>query len=333
MFCSSCGTKNDDNDLFCRNCGSQLQAVPVAPGGGTYARPAVEGAVGAAWRDISSTPGWLKKMALLCLLGCVPVLNFGVEGYALRWSRDLAMGNRELMPKQVFRKKEILTGFRACLTELIYGSAYFIVATLVWLLLTAFFGLFGYQVAGAMGTLVLVLLILGYALFFYPLQSAAIMRMTIVDYLEGALNIGKIWQAYKRSIGGIMGASLLPIIIVGVIQAVIYAVFMAIIVGTASGAAGMFEDIAYSYGYGYGYAPDSISGLMNMGAGFMFLLFLMALILAMLSMFGQVFCWRAVGHWAARNATEWKNESDEAAVSAQIDEAMQQDPSYSGGAY
>ena len=72
---------------------------------------------------------------------------------------------------------------------------------------------------------------------------------------------------------------------------------------------------------------------MNMGAGFMFLLFLMALILAMLSMFGQVFCWRAVGHWATRNATEWKNESDEAAVSAQIDEAMQQDPSYSGGAY
>lgn len=334
MYCSSCGTKNDDNDLYCRSCGSQLRAVAaVGPAVNTYAPPVIEGAVGAAWRDISGTTGWLKKMALLCLLGCVPILNFGVEGYALRWSRDLAMGNRDSMPKQVFRKKEILTGFRAALTELIYGSAYFIVATLVWLLLTAFFGLFGYQIAGAMGTLVFVLLVLGYVLFFYPLQNAAIMRMTIVDYLEGALNIGKIWEVYKRSIGGIMGASLLPVIIVGVIQAIVYAVFMAIIVGVASGAAGMFEDLAYGYAYGYGYGPDSISGLMNMGAGFMFLLFLMVLILAMLSVFGQVFCWRAVGHWASRNAYEWKDESDEAAVAEQIDQAMQQDPSYSGGAY
>ena len=326
MFCSACGTKNDDGDLYCRSCGSPLR-MAVAPGapGGTYVAPQpVEGAVGAAWRDISGTPGWIKKMVLLCLLGCIPVLNFGVEGYALRWSRDLSMGTRDFMPKQVFRKKEILTGFRACIMEIIYGSAYFLVALLAWLLITAFFGLFGAAAAGIMGTLGAVLLIFGYALFFYPLQNAAIMRMVTVDYLEGGLNIGKIWQAYKRSIGGIMGASLLPVIIVGLIQGIVYAVFMAIIAAMSSGIPGLVENMYYDYGYGYG--MDSLNGLFSLGAGAMFLLFVMGLILAMLSVFSEVFCWRAVGHWSVRNAPEWAEESDEAAVADQIAQATQRQP-------
>lgn len=33
MFCQQCGTKNPDNGKFCRNCGIDLSAISVVPGG------------------------------------------------------------------------------------------------------------------------------------------------------------------------------------------------------------------------------------------------------------------------------------------------------------
>ena len=332
MFCSSCGAQNNERDAYCRNCGAPLaQSAPYGQQPGGYPgqaapyppQPAPEGTVGAAWHDISGTAGWAKKVLLLCLLGCVPILNFGVEGFALRWSRDLALGKREAMPKQVFRKKEILTGFRAWLVRIAYSSAFVIIAAIVLLLLTAFFGLFGYEAAAAMGMLCFVILGIAFALFFVPLENAAIMRMVTVDYLEGALNIGKIWQAYKRSLGSIMGASLLPVIIVGLIQFVVYAVFMAIIMLIAGSAPGILDSMSE--------LRYSMNSLMYGGAGVVFLMFIMEIVMAMLSVFSMLFSWRAVGHWSARNASEWASESDEETFSARAQEREASAPS--GGVY
>ena len=322
MYCSACGSFNDERDQYCRSCGAALSGPVGSPGG--YAPPqAVEGTVSAAWRDITTTQGWLKKVLLLCVLGCVPVLNFGIEGFALRWSRDLMMGAREVMPKQVFRKKEILTGFRAWLARLAYTSGYGIVALLATLLVSGFFGLFSYEAAAAMGVLCMVVFGLGYALFLVPLQCAAIMRMTTVDYLEGSLNLGKIFAGYKRSIGGIMASSLLPIIIVGFIQFILYMLFMVIIMAVGAGSPDMMEGFIYGYGYGY-----ALNGLFSAGAGVLFLVALLGIIMSMLSVFSMLFCWRAVGHWAARFVPEWAAESDEEAFAAY---AGSRDPSMPTG--
>ena len=166
MFCAKCGTDNEAEAAFCRMCGAPLgqtvtvnasqPGAPTAQGAvpPTYgqpqpgvqqpypqyggmppaaqpARPQVEGVLGAAWKDITSTPGWIKKVIILCLIGLVPILNFAVIGYALRWARELSFGQRTSMPEEIFRKKEISTGFCGTLVSFALDCVVLILIMLV----------------------------------------------------------------------------------------------------------------------------------------------------------------------------------------------------------
>ncbi len=66
---------------------------------GGYAAPtgyaaAPQGCLGAAWHDITSSPGWVKRVLLLMVMNCVPVLNFFAKGYNLQWGAQAARGER-----------------------------------------------------------------------------------------------------------------------------------------------------------------------------------------------------------------------------------------------
>ena len=258
-----------------------------------------EGVLSAAWRDITSTPGWLKKLPLLCLLGCVPILDLGVEGYALRWSRELMLGERNVMPQEVFKKKEIITGFRALLIELVMYSVLIVVAGLFGMLMGAFASLFGYQAAIGMVGLVEVVTSLFAFFLFYPFVNAAIMRMVTVDYLEGGLNVKKILAAFRRNMGGVIGASIVPDLVVGLVQGVLIGICVAIVVIAENG----FYPSYFFYGAISGFEPGLFLAL--------FFIILIFIVIAMLSVFATLLRWRAVGHWASRTAPEWKNETDE----------------------
>lgn len=295
---------------------------------GTYQPVSVpEGVLGAAWRDITSTAGWLKKVILLCLLGCVPILNFGVEGFALRWSRDLTLGNREPMPKEVFKKKEILTGFRAWILRIAYDFIYLFLSFLAVVLLAALFGVFSAEAAAGISMLAIFLLVLAYAFFYYPVENAAIIRMVTVDYIEGGLNIQKIWQAFRRSMGSAIAGSVVPPLAVGIIQGILLGLLTAIMTAVATSTFGGYYDMYYYAPYELGYMSDFANTLTGLGAGFVFLYAVICLVNAMLSVFAMLIRWRALGHWAARTAPEWKDESDEETIASMAADRIAQDSS------
>lgn len=291
--------------------------------------PVPEGVLGAAWRDITGTVGWLKKVIVLCLLGCVPILNLGVEGYALRWGRGLMFGNREAMPKEVFKKKEILTGFRALLIRIVYDSVFVILGFLAIILLGAIFGLFGPAAAEVVSLLAIFALCIGYAFFYYPIENVAIARLVSVDYLEGGLNVQKIWGAFRRSMGGAIAGSVVPPLAVGIVQAILMSLVTAIIMGVAAASLG---DMVNTYGGMYDsydmnilfMYDDLLDTLTYLGAGFVFLYTLACIVCAMLSVFGMLIRWRAIFHWTARTVPEWKDESDEETIAAMAAEKMAQ---------
>ncbi|MBN1816567.1 MAG: CD225/dispanin family protein [Sedimentisphaerales bacterium] len=80
MFCSKCGTINDDNAFRCVNCGEQLQAA----GSGVPAQPA--------FNNVGNVPNYLVQAILITLCCCQP---FGIVAivYAAQVNGKLQAGD------------------------------------------------------------------------------------------------------------------------------------------------------------------------------------------------------------------------------------------------
>lgn len=60
-----------------------------------------------AWRDVTSSPGWMGKICLLALVGFVPVFGQVVLfGYLFGWARDIAWGVNGPMPNRIFGNED-----------------------------------------------------------------------------------------------------------------------------------------------------------------------------------------------------------------------------------
>ena len=316
MYCANCGQSNAEGASFCKKCGSPMVKPGAAPVTEVSQAPQPEGCVSAAWSDIRSTPNWFKKTILLCLLSVVPVLNFAVEGYVLRWSRELSFGKRTSMPREIFKKREISTGFFAWIVRLALGGVFGVVSTLaVWFLV----GLFGLASApAAAGFLVILAFACAvFEFFFYgPFINVSVLRMSVVDYLESGFNVGKSWKSFRKNMGGAIGASVLPPIVIGIIEVVII-VLGVVLVGAILAAS---ANAVYS-GYGargasalmYGMNPQAaFTSIIGAGYGVMFLVALFVIIVLMFNTFSMMLVTRAMGHWVARTAPVWAAESDAA---------------------
>lgn len=284
---------------------------------------AQEGVIGAAWNDIKSSPGWLKHVLMLCLIGCVPIMNFAVDGYCIRWGRDLAFGKRSPLPKTIFKKKEISTGFFAYLVAFALSFALTIVVMAISSLLSGIASIpsitFGIIVSGLLTVAAFLFSLLVYG----PCINASVMRMSIVGFLESGFNFRKVFDAFKKAPGGLIGASVLPRLIVGFVAVIVIGIIVAIVIGIAVGIGSAAVNGASSYypygGYGYGggfRSIDALFGLFSGAATILIFFFVAIYILAsMFNVFATLLTYRAIGHWAARNAPEWANEAEDATTS------------------
>ena len=348
MFCPKCGTNNAENSAFCKSFGTPLSvgtpakhvstpsaraatkpaahATPTAHGARaeaqewqqpqpqqrTVARPVQEGCLAAAWRDITSSPGWIKQILILCLVGCVPILNFAIEGYAIRWGRSLSFGKRDSLPSQIFTKKEISTGFFAILVKIAMFSVLILLGLIAALLLASIFGIIGPGAAAIVIFLVAVIALIAGLVLVGPFVDASIMRMSVVGYLESAFNFPKTLKAFAKAPGGAIAASLVPPVLVGVVEGLL-TLIVGLFVAVAS-RAWMSSYYGYgSYGYGYSYMdPTMLYEQIVQGAFAILLVYLILWIVAsMLNTFSSLFAYRAMGHWAARTAPEWASEAEE----------------------
>ncbi len=319
MFCPKCGTNNNEGSAFCKNCGTPLSIQPGAQPEQSYwqqqpaqpATPKQEGVLAAAWKDITSSPNWIKQLLILCLVGVVPILNFAIEGYSIRWGREVSFGERNPLPTQIFTKKEISTGFFAMLVRFALFCAVLLATLAVAFLLGGMFSVIS-PVAGIVVAIIVAVIVgIAWAVLGAPFADASIMRMSVVGYLESAFNLPKTFKAFTRAPGGAICASLVPSIAVGAVAGV----FSAIVGGIASLVVKGAYNSMYgysSYGYYGGYDPFSSFGDLG-GAvlGILFLYLAVMIISSMLSTFGSLLTYRAMGHWTARTAPEWKDESEE----------------------
>lgn len=336
MFCPNCGTQNPEGASFCSKCGSSLapaqqnayyaqaQQTPMME----RSSAGVEGNVGAAWRDITGHQGWFKRILILCLIGCVPILNFAVEGYCIRWARELSFGHRAELPKKLLKKKEISTGFFAWLVKIGLTSAFGIIMFLATTVLSGLFGVFSPVAAGVITIILTVAFWVFEVFFFNPVVDASVVRMSVVGYLESGFNFSCVWRSFRKNMGGLIGASILPRLVVWIVGAIIIGL-ITFIVAFAVGASFVPMMSRVSNGsmmYGNAYRSgssdladlggalsgvnDMLSMIMGLGTGIIAVLVIMWILISLFYAFSTLFTYRAVGHWVARTAPEWAEESD-----------------------
>ena len=243
-------------------------------------KPTITSTFVAAWHDVVTTTNWMGKTLFLCLIGCLPILNFAITGYGLRWARDLSFGKREGLPKEVFRKGEITEGFRAA----VMLTTFFIISLLV-LLIAAFilWALFDEQPSSTSWPLEVLEIVMLFVVL--PFVNLSIMRMEIVGYLEASLNLPRIWKAFKSAPAPAIAATVLPL----------FGVFIILLLFTAIGVAVL--------------GANDFSGIQSWQV---LLLAIMAIVFDMVVVFAQLLMWRALGYWAAAATPEWALQSNEA---------------------
>lgn len=261
-----------------------------------------KGCLGAAWQDITNSKGWFGKLALMALIEFVPILNWVVDGFALRWGRELIFGKIQDMPKKIFGNRCFVTGAMNFLVVLVL-----ILATT---LITSLLGLF--PVVGAIiGVMI--------SVFATMIINICRMRMAIFDELSEGFAVGKGYEAGKGNWGKVFCVGIVPDLLCSLIADAIIIVLL-LIFAAVFGAVYLvnFSDLVMQYGgldnFGYAVEADStlqlaIATMVLNGvlAGLPFLI-LGWYIWNLFKVTAIVWGARATGHYAARYCKNWKTE-------------------------
>mgnify|MGYP004521872109 FL=1 len=261
-----------------------------------------------AWNDIKNSPGWFGKLALLALVGMIPIFGWiVVAGYMYGWARSIAWGVHSPMPQHIFGEPDdkpyrrgfyalvilfvigLIPGFVSGFSETIYDS--------------------GVSWGAVYGSLVFD--ILGFALSIVAtiFGSICCVRMAIYDRLSAGFQFGRVVSMIRQDTKGaarLLGLSVVAEIIAGVV------IFIAVMIGSfvAFATFGVAFFTASATG-----AVTSTSGAAVASGGLILLVVIGCLVLAFVSimaaLFANLLIVRATGYWVYQfDVPQWGKQDD-----------------------
>ncbi len=163
-----------------------------------------KGCFALAWQELRASDGWLGKCLLLALISFVPILNFVVYGYALKWARDAAVGGTARIPEKVFVEGAFKIGFFAFVVMLLFGIVEFLVSIPLNLV----------PIVGNLASLAL-------SVFVTMFVMLCVVRIALFDELGEGFSFGAVWEAFTASMGALFCASWLPTFVFGLVATII----------------------------------------------------------------------------------------------------------------
>lgn len=227
----------------------------------------------------------------MALINFIPILNWIIPGYCMRWSRQLVFGKVEDMPKSLFCNRAFINGVFAFVIGLV-------VAIALWIcnLILGFIPIIGW------------IAIIVLAFFAVMFEYLCYMRAAVADSLGAGFQLSKIWDTFTRNMGSLFCAAVVPNLIIGIITAIVVTIVLSI--GMAIVLGGSIFDLIDLI--------DSYSTYSNSRAGVYIAQLVMQIILSMIPVaiiagylggigtsLAQLLTFRAMGHWVSRYASDW----------------------------
>ena len=227
MKCHNCNTNNEDNLIFCKNCGERLvdtseelkinssenknsntsssnSANSNASKSNTQKKLKGKDFFGRAFCDVRNTNKVVKNTFLLGLLNAIPILNFVVTGLAQNWGYDdLNKNAGNELPRPFVSKKNFVQGFYEFLTVVLYGLVWFLAFRLVDMI---------FDKVPVIDTLVSIVLICASFIWFSIVCYAA-QRSKINNTLSNSFGIKKIFKTWKSGGADLFLCYFVPLVV------------------------------------------------------------------------------------------------------------------------
>ena len=265
-------------------------------------------------KEITASPGWLKRVMTLGLLNLVPIFGqIVILGYAYEWAHKIAWGVREPLPTKIFSRpqsKMLRWGVYAFVITLLFTLVPQILFSLGDAVTVSTTSSFWQHTAGTGAVTVirnvigLVIQLAGLAalIFAVLLLGPALMRMVAYDDVTAGLQLREDWKMFTHDAGGILRivgmtlllyciAALLALVVVIVLACI--CIFAAVLPFAATSMLG--SDMSGASGLS---GLAGMLGMIGLGA--------LPLVLALMWVFSCFAAWmsllvaRAYGYWTAQ---------------------------------
>ncbi len=276
-FCSSCGGSVEPGQKFCMNCGAPIievtqQASPQSTNQG-FAAPSPQAQVitngsplSRAWNDFRNEKGLIGRLVVLCILMCIPIVNFFAMGYCLMWCADSALGRNQGMPAKYLTGATFTLGF------------FSFVVSLVW---SVVFGLLGaIPIIGVLASIAFLVLL--------PCLILSQVRLALFGSLGSAFELSKVWDVYKPNLGTTLVIAWAPQLL---------ALVAIVVIGFIMSLFGGVSILSFAYGDG-GFAA-------GVGAFSIVIMIIGGILIAFVETAATLIMYRAFGYFVAETAPQW----------------------------
>ena len=145
------------------------------------------------------------------------------------------------------------------------------------------------------------------------------MKTALNNELGESFRIKKILETFKKNVGGIFSAYILPALLCTLICcaviAILIIIFSLVSAGTIAGVASMFNSKSsnpFTTLNNITSAYSAITSLASFGIALLVIgIVIIAFVVCFMGAFEKLLRYRALGHWISRYAPEWINEHEE----------------------
>lgn len=329
MKCPSCEKENPEKATFCRGCGKPLatqspptpQAQPVyqqspqpvtqTPQQPTdqaqyqqksYEQPVsdpidenqyVAPPFSSGFADIINSKGWFVRSVLLALCGLVPILDWVIAGFAVRWGREVCIGVNRRLPVAIFDNRTFSTGAKVWLVGFLYT-----------IILVCLF--FLCMVIPVLGPILFIIIYIGCCLIL-PLL---IFQVGLTGKISaGFSGIARALKLFKKAPVKTIAATIVPSFLLDCLLSFFVGVFS---IAISLGFGGSLTASSISYlsqltpSTSISDAPvNLISSLMGLIGSFIVVFIIVWALSKIISAVSTIWTYRAIGHLVAREAPEW----------------------------
>lgn len=270
------------------------------------------GYFGTAWRDVRTSPHWIRSLLLLALLAVVPVIGpLMVMGYAFGWSRDIAWAVRTPMPAHL---RTALRSNLTCGLHVFVLCCVFIAAPVILTLLfeilfdgglahwASQWHLFAPVNVDAVIHVTVTVVCYLFALTVLPFILVGSMRTAIYGRLSAGFQIARLWSMIRYRFSGLLRiAGILGVLALAIVAVIaVYALLMGMI------------SVLYSVGVmltgGHVELSEILAGLVPLTLGS---LPIPVYLVSVLTTFACVIIARALGYWTAQfDVPHWRGQDD-----------------------
>lgn len=227
----------------------------------------------------------------MALINFIPILNWIIPGYCMRWSRQLVFGRVEDMPKNIFCNRAFVNGVFAFVLGLVIGIVLWICDMIL-----GFIPIIGW---------IAIIVLSFFAVMF---EYLCYMRAAVADSLGAGFQLSKIWEAFTRNLGSLFCATIVPGLIIGIITGIVVTIVISI--GIAIVVGGNIFDLIDLIDY-YSSFSSSRAGIYVAQTIIQLILSMIPVIIIASYIGGigtsltQLLTFRAMGHWVSRYASDW----------------------------